>query len=321
MVSANRPPPSPDAEAVRRLDEGLVRALHALLTEANVSRAAARLGIAQPAMSRHLRSLRELTGDELLVRIGNRMVPTPRAESLLAPARRILNDMALIATGAGEFSPATAQQTFRLASYDFLPPSFFAGLVARVTRASPGSELVLRGIGERQVYIRQLGEGEIDVALTSRQDLPGHLRAASLFKDPVVCVLRQGHPLERQLTLDAYRAAGHVSALEQAPGTGGAMDALLQRIGVSPNTVLRTQYFGLIGPILLQTDLVLTTGTQLARAMAHQYPLAIVPFPGPIGPLRYSIVWHERSHKNPAQAWLRSEIQAAARELLATSHP
>ena len=203
----------PDSDPTRRLDEPLIRALYALLTEANVSKAAARLGIAQPAMSRHLRTLRELTGDELLVRIGNRMVLTPRAESLVAPARRILNDMALVATSGGKFVPATAQQVFRIASYDFLPPSFFAGLVARIAQASPGSSLVLRGIGERHEYLKQLGEGEIDLALTSREDLPGHLRAASLFNDPVVCVLRKGHPLARKFTLDAYRTAGHVSSL------------------------------------------------------------------------------------------------------------
>ncbi|RYY77586.1 MAG: hypothetical protein EOO24_44825, partial [Comamonadaceae bacterium] len=208
-----------------------------------------------------------------------------------------------------------AQQAFRLASYDFLPASFFAGLVARVTSASPGSSMVLRGIGERHEYLKQLGEGEIDVALTSRQDLPGHLRAAALLNDPVVCVVRSGHPLERKLTLEGYRKAGHVSALEQAAGAGGAMETLLQRIGVSPQTVLRTQYFGLMPPILLQTDLVLTTGSLLARSMASQYPLAVLPFPGAIAPLRFHMVWHERTHKNPAQTWLRAEIQAAAREL------
>eukprot|EP01032_Pedospumella_encystans_P002604 gene2604-3065_t len=69
----------------RRLDESLLRSLHVLLSEASVSQAAAKLGVAQSALSRHLKVLRQLTGDELLVRVGNRMVLTERAQALAAP--------------------------------------------------------------------------------------------------------------------------------------------------------------------------------------------------------------------------------------------
>src|SRR5436309_12406651 len=113
----------------RRLDEALIRALHALLTETAVSRAALKLGIQQPAMSRHLKALRELTGDELLVRVGNRMVLTQRAESLIAPTRRILDDISLLSRSGGDFTPAIASHTFRIASYDFLPAAFYAEVV------------------------------------------------------------------------------------------------------------------------------------------------------------------------------------------------
>jgi DNA-binding transcriptional LysR family regulator len=89
----------------RRLDESLLRSLHALLAEASVSQAAAKLGVAQSALSRHLKVLRQLTGDELLIRVGNRMVLTDRAQSLVAPTRRILADMSLLTSEATPIDP------------------------------------------------------------------------------------------------------------------------------------------------------------------------------------------------------------------------
>jgi len=98
--------------AVRRLDEALIRSLHELLSCNSISAAALRLGMSQPAMSRQLRTLRQIIGDPLLVRVGNRMMLTQRAESLVAPVRRILNDMALLPARVGPFDPQVAQSVF-----------------------------------------------------------------------------------------------------------------------------------------------------------------------------------------------------------------
>ncbi len=123
----------------RRLDESLLRSLHALLAEASVSQAAAKLGVAQSALSRHLKVLRQLTGDELLIRVGNRMVLTERAQALAAPTRRILADMSLLTSEAKPVEPGELRQSFRIATYDFLPRRFFADLVERVARQRPSA--------------------------------------------------------------------------------------------------------------------------------------------------------------------------------------
>jgi DNA-binding transcriptional LysR family regulator len=307
---------SSETEFGRRMDESLIRSLHALLLEASVSRAAARLGIAQPALSRHLKALRELTGDELLVRVGNRMVLTERADSLVAPVRRILADLSLLTGGGPDFSPATARQSFRLAAYDLLPKQFYADLIRRVTQASPDSEIAIRSPGDRFEHYAQLGEGDIDVAITIWPDLPPHLRATHLLTDEFVCLVRDGHPLtESEFTLDAYCRASHLSSLEPLAGEGTVVDALLSKLGVSVHTAVRTQFLGLAPSILANTDLIFSTGRLLAEQMAAEYPLKVLPFPTAIKPLRYNLVWHERTHKHRALAWFRAELIEAARAL------
>lgn len=307
---------SRELEAGRRLDESLIRSLHALLQEASVSGAAMRLGVAQPALSRHLKALRELTGDALLVRVGNRMVLTEHAESLRTPVRRILADLSLLTGSGDEFCPATARQRFVLAAYDFLPRHFYAELISRVTQASPDSEIVIRGLGERFAHYKQLGEGDIDMAITIWPELPQHLRSTHLLSDEVVCVVREGHPLAQEpLTLDAYCRASHLASLEQLAGQGSVMDALLSDLGVSVHTAVRTQFLGLAPEILASSNLVFSTGRLFAEQLARDHALKLLPFPVVIKPLRYSMVWHERTHKNRALAWFRSVLVAVAHDL------
>jgi len=306
----------------RRFDESLVRSLYVLLTEASVSRAAAKLGIAQPALSRHLKALRELTGDALLVRVGNRMVLTEKAESLVTPARRILADLSLLTSDGEDFSPAGLRQSFRLATYDFLPKQFFADLAARIARQSPESDIVFYGLGPRFEHYRQIAEGEIDMVITLWPELPAHLHARHLLTDDMVCLMRKDHPLmSAPLTLEGYRRSKHLSSLEHFPGQGTILDNKLAEMGVSVHTAVRTQFLGTAPSILAATDLIFSTGRLLAEDMATHHALAIAPFPGSVKPLRYNLVWHQRTHKNRAMVWFRGVVAEAARALAGPHAP
>ncbi|RZS30968.1 LysR family transcriptional regulator [Corticibacter populi] len=309
-------PPHSDEDAARRLDEPLLRSLDMLLTETSVSRAAAKLGIAQSALSRHLKTLRQLTGDELLVRVGNRMVLTERAQSLAAPVKRILADMSLITSEALALLPHELRLSFRIATYDFLPKRFFAELVERINRKAPNCDLVICGLGSHFAHYRQLADREVDVVITIWPELPAHLRAASLLTEPMVCVMRQDHPLASgHMTLDDFQRARHLVSLEHVPGQGTVIEAQLAELGIRIQPAMHTQFLSLAPSILARTDLIFSTGRLLAEDFTIGQPLAIVPFPAEIKPHRFRLVWHERTHKNRALRWLRNEITEVAREL------
>lgn len=305
----------------RRIDESLVQALDALLREGNVSSAANRLGIAQSAMSRLLKSLRELTGDELLVRVGNRMILTERAELLILPTRRLLADMSQLREGDGEFNPSEAQITFRFASYDFLPARFFSGIMARVTRASPGSSVVLTTLRTHVDQYRMLGEGELDAVITIHDEAPPHLRVVNLLTDKVVCLMRKGHPLLKMpFTEEAYKSARHLGSVDASMGRqGAAPNALSVHREMNIQPTVQAQYLGLTGDILVETDLVFATGQTFASSLAKKYELVMLPFPADVPPLHYRLLWHERAHRNSAQKWFREQIVSAAKDLKSLS--
>jgi DNA-binding transcriptional LysR family regulator len=310
-------PPEPEGDTARRLDEPLLRSLHALLSESGVSHAAARLGIDQSAMSRHLAVLRRLIGDPLLIRVGNRMVLTERAQELVAPTQRILADMSLLVSHAMARPLRSLRRSFRIATYDFMPKAFFADLAERVGREAPDCDLVIRGLGSRFEHYRQLADGDVDLVITVWPELPEHLRATSLLDEPLVCVLRPGHPMAEPgaLTLESFERASHLTSLEHVPGRGTVIDAQLTELGVTLRTLVHTQFLSLAPSILSRTDLVFTTGRLLAEDFAREHGLVIVPFPASIKPMRYRLVWHERTHTDHALRWLREELTAAARAL------
>ncbi len=313
VPSRRAAPPVPGLP--RRLDESLIRSLHELLSAANISSAAARLGMSQPAMSRQLRTLREIVGDPLLVRVGNRMMLTPRAEGLVVPVRRILGDMTLLLAKGTTFEPQVAKAAFRLASYDSLPAPFFASLVTHVVEAAPRATLEIHSLASTTETLRLLSEGELDALITTRRDLTSHLHARVLLTDPLVFVVRRGHPLALNPTAAAYRAAGHIGSLVQAPGTGGGLESRLLQAGLALRIQVRTQYLGLTPQMLCESDLVFTTGRTLGLAIARQAPLVVLPLPVPVDPLRYNLVWHERTHRDPAMGWFRKQVMDCARLL------
>lgn len=304
----------------RRIDESLVRSLYVLLAEGSVSSAAARLGISQPALSRHLKALRSLTGDPLLVRVGNRMVATEKGQSLLLPARRILADLALLSTHDADIPIKNLRRTFRLAMYDFLPSRFIAQLTRCISERAPYCDLVVNGLGSGFEHYRQLADGEVDLVVTLWPELPPALRASNLLSDELVCLMRRDHPLASgPWTVEAFARARHLSSLEPLPGHGSLLNSHLSDLGLSLDTAVRTQFLGTAAAILASTDLIFSTGSLLARDMAADGKLLIRPFPVAIKPLRFKLVWHERTHKDRALMWLRGELGAIVRDMRAAS--
>jgi DNA-binding transcriptional LysR family regulator len=128
-------------------DLNLLVALDALLAERSVTRAAARLGLTQSAASHALARLRRLTGDELLGRGRDGMVPTLRAEAMRVPLRRALEEIVGTLSSPGAFDPKTARVRVFIGTSDYAELVLLPGVVARLAREAPGVELRVLTLG------------------------------------------------------------------------------------------------------------------------------------------------------------------------------
>jgi len=304
----------------QHLDIHLIRILYLLLVEKNVSRVALKLNQPQPSISASLRKLRELTGDPLLVRGARGMVPTQHGESLLRPAKRILDETESLFVKKTPFVPQEEARTFNIAAPDYLDSQFLPNVVSLLRSDSPRSRIVIHNLGPGTDYLRMLSDGDMDLVIANWDEPPAHLHISKLFEDPIVCVMHAGSPYAKRtasdaMTLDDYLSLPHVAPSQMVPGYGGVIDSFLERQNLRRNVVVESAYFGLIPYMLTQSDLVLTTGRQFVRFYENSLPLKIFNVPVKFPSMRFYQLWHERVHQAPEHKWLRDQVTAAAKAL------
>lgn len=293
-----------------QLDLNLLLTLAALLEERSVTRAAKRLGLSQPAVSNALARLRETLSDELLVRNGARMVPTPRALEMAPLLHEALASLQRAVAPPRPFEPATTTDRFTLAATDFFEMVLLPALASRVCAAAPRATLDVRPIGESSP-VEALAAGELDGALGVFQTLPRGFYKKALGRERFVCVLRRGHPALAQvpLSLEAYAALAHVLVAPRRTGPG-AVDSALARQGLSRHIALVVSHF-LVAPLVVaETDLVATLPERVARMLAEKLSLAVLAPPVALSGFELSYLWHERTHDSPPHRWLRSLLEA-----------
>jgi DNA-binding transcriptional LysR family regulator len=298
-------------------DLNLLVALDALLAERSVTRAAMRMGVTQSAASHALSRLRKLTGDELLVRARDGMVPTLRAEAMRAPLRRALEDLTGTLSSPGAFDPKTARLRAFVGGSDYAELVLLPGIMARLVREAPGVEL--RVLMPGQDPPSELASGKLDFVLmpsTPGADAQG-IRRRQLLRDRFVCIARRAHPLAKTKTLSmsSFTAAAH--ALIAPWGMdGGYVDDALARLGLKRKVAVAVPHFLAAPHIVASSDLLLTVAERVAEVVARPLGLVVLAPPQELGLTGFtmSILWHERTHEDPARRWLRDVIVAEASE-------
>jgi DNA-binding transcriptional LysR family regulator len=302
------------ADCLADLDLNLLRSLQALLLERHVGRAARRLGTSQPAMSRALAKLRGVFADELLVRVGQTMQPTPRAVELTPPLEDVLGRVQDLVAGSG-FDPLTATGPLRIAALDILTYMLVPKLLTLLASEAP--KLDLQVIQWSHQWREHLESGDVDITVGQPAGREPGIYSQVLVRNTWACVLRRGHPaLTGRWTAKRFSELSHL--LIDVTGTGGGqVDTALARLGFERRIALRMPYVVLSPLIVAETNLVLTTARWLAETMAIHQPLVIKPVPVELAPVDLPMVWHERTHRDPRQRWFRRLLQRCAQEVAA----
>ena len=207
-------------------DLNLLNVFDAVMTELNVTRAAVRLNMTQPAVSNALKRLRHVLNDELFVKVPSGVSPTPKALELSQPIREALNQIRQTLEPT-EFNPATERATLTIALNDFMANLLLPPLVKILEDLAP--HINVRTIPNTHINAPMLLEqAEIDIAIGVFSNLPVRLRSHTLFSSPWICAMRRDHPLATHtLTLETYVQATHVLVTLTGESTG-LIEPLLQ---------------------------------------------------------------------------------------------
>ncbi|MHA6759539.1 LysR family transcriptional regulator [Streptacidiphilus sp. PAMC 29251] len=291
---------------IDRVDLNLLPPLAALLEERHVSRAAQRVNLSQPAMSRALQRLREVLGDELLVRGSAGYELTPRAERVQRQLVAILPRLEILFAGEA-FDPAAAAESFRLAGTDYPAMVFGPALFQQVFRQSPHSTVTFRGWHDG--VFDDLARGLTDIVFYG-VSAPPALRSEKLFEETFVCVMSADHPLSgrSRLDLDDYLRCSHV-VVNIVEGDQTVIDRHLQALGTPRRASLSVPYHAAAPLAVPGTRLVATLPLRLVAQHAQDPALRLVPAPEEIKDMSYHMSWHPRLDDDPAQRWLRHTIR------------
>lgn len=290
---------------LRRLDLNLLVTLDVLLSEHNVTRAAERLNFSQPSVSVHLAKLRDVLGDPLLLPGPRGMRPTARAEALREPLRQALDALEHAVAPPSPFDPAEANHTWRVAAADYAESTILLPVLAGLRLVAPGTRLAVLELMPSRIA-RQAERAEIDLAFHTSEGAPEALHRRVLFKEQYVLVGRAGHPrLKRRPTLAQFCALDHVIVSTDGGGFRGVTDDVLAEVGLSRRVVLSVPHFLFLMSVLANTDLVAMLPARLVRDSSV---LRVVEPPVEIPGYEMAMLWHERSHRDPAHQWLREYI-------------
>lgn len=298
---------------MRGVDLNLLVSLDVLIEEANVTRAAARLGISQPALSAQLARLRDLFGDPLLVpsETGRGMLPTTRALELRDPLHAALKDLEIVVRRPPRFDPTTDERRFAIAASDNATVVLGLALIERLkATAAPGIRLSFQ-TARGDLIAGQLERGDIDLMIGSHLMVQPAMKARKLIDERYVMVQRKGHPRgTAPLDLVAYCALDHVLVSTSGGSFRGFIDEQLEPLGYRRNVALSVHQFILAPMVVEHTDFVSTLPERFARRFADRVDIFELPFAAQ-GFSLYA-AWHPRSHADPAHRWLREQLVAVS---------
>ena len=295
---------------IRSVDLNLLVVFDAMVEHRNVTRAAESLGLSQPAMSAAVGRLRTVFDDPLFVKSGAQMRPTPRATELAAPVRLVLDTVKGDILKAPRFDPANAQRRFTILAPDIAEIKLLPLVLKRFAVQAPGATLRTLSIPVHSAA-ETLESGNADLALGYFPDLHrAGFYQQRLFDAHLVCMVRRKHPIfgnssnsGATITLKQYLAASHV--LVRPDGREHVFDQVLQERGLKRRVVLEISHYMSLLPIIAGSDLVATVPQDLAEVCARHADIRLLSPPIKTPAVQVHQFWHSRSHKDPANMWLR----------------
>jgi DNA-binding transcriptional LysR family regulator len=298
------------------IDLNLLVAFDALMSERNVTRAAARVGVSQPAMSAALSRLRKLFGDQLFLRSAEGLLPTPRARDLAEPLSQALGQIEATLVKKRVFMPEKATFTFNLGLSDYPAFVLLPSLLKALGERAPGASLIVHGFSARDHAVDLLDAGTIDVAVgVPPTPTDGRILTRPVLRDEFVTIVSKDNPAARRgMDIKTYLALSYVLVSPEGDRHGVVDQALAQR-GKKRSLGLTLPQMFVAPAVIARTHMTATVMKRVALSSPASRGLVLFPPPIALPEVEFDLIWHRRSDLHPGQQWFRSLIVSLAAAL------
>ncbi|GGI86776.1 LysR family transcriptional regulator [Shewanella gelidii] len=307
-----------------RIDLNLLVYLDVLLREKNVTRAADKLGISQPAMSNGLKRLRNLFDDPLLIRTSNGMTPTERAQELEPQVRQLLVGIEKAVQPRTEFDAVNSNRVFRMMASDYAEATLIPPLITKLRERAPN--IILDIMTPSDVSFPDVEQGRVDMVINRFDSIPLSFHQKVLWSDDFSCVISDHNPVLNKFNLEGYLSAHHVWVSKTGMGVGvgmdpsdvqrlGWVDDALDKIGAKRHITVFTRHYQQACLLAQRQDLIATVPSKMAKQQQHREGVKIVPPPFEIKPIKLTMAWSPLYQHDPAHKWMRQQINETAIEI------
>lgn len=296
-----------------QLDFNLLVTLDTLLAERNVTHAARRLNMSQPALSTRLARLRDVFDDPLLIPAQRGMVPTQKAMELQPRLHDALEAVRRVVAADSAFDPSRAKATIRIAASDYTQSALLLPLVHALRQEAPGLRIAWHNL-DLPALQGQMERGAVDLAISRPQTAPEQLRMRTLCREEYVLIARSGHPdVKGRIDLDLFCSLDHVIVSPDGGGFAGPTDTVLEAMGRSRYVALSTPGFLVVPRIVASSDMIAVVPARIARELRDR--LQVLDPPISVPGFELAMIWHGRTTTHPLQRWIRDRFVALAEKL------
>jgi DNA-binding transcriptional LysR family regulator len=299
---------------LRDLDLKLLVVFEAIYSTGNISRAAEKLAMSQPAVSNQLARLRELLDDPLFARGRRGVEPTVKAQTMIGPVREALGLIGRQFGDAAEIDLATYRRTFRISVPEVLEPILMSPIINLIAECAPG--ITIEGIQPRPEFAQDILSGTLDLACYGYPINSPEISVMPVVPVDLVVIARRNHPrIGKAIDAGALSSLGFVAlASDLRQMTMIDRDLLLH--GIKRRVVYGVPRLWSIAPLVADSDLIAFMPRPFAAYLASKFDLDIYEPPVSLPGMQIYMAWHIKMDGDPGHKWLREAMLASAYERL-----
>ena len=289
---------------MNRLDIKQLRVLHALLESKNLSQVARQMGLTQQAISEHLRKLRDLFDDRLLVRQGNSMVATPKALSMQYSIDEILKQLERLLE-PDVFTPKTYKGVFTISATDYATQALLPQLFHITRREAPGLKIIVRDFASDNVN-ELMAAGELDLLITFPEFIPDNLSYVTLFEEQHLCVTGYKNTFATEIfTLAQVAAHPQLVVSPSRANLRGSHDQWFAEKALKRHIVMSVPSFSAVPDILHTTDMIAFYPARLLpNNKVKEIEIEALP-----PTFKVIAAWHPRTSDSGIHRWLIEKLR------------
>jgi len=299
---------------LRSLDLNLMTVFEAVFEAGSITVAADRLALSQSATSHALGRLRDACGDDLFVRRGQGIAPTPVARRIFPEVKQALDAIRGAIAEAKGFDPATSTRRFELSLPHPVGPAWALDIRHRAMPVAP--DVVLRFV-TRTLPVddaERMRAGELDLAVDWVTPEDDRFVCRKLFEDHLLLVARAGHPRARPgVTLDALGREEFVRVHRRPGQVSEPLRELMEAVADLRWRLQVSEYLEV--PFLVaQSDMLGFVPRTLVDRAAVDLQLQAIELPESAVPIQVNLIWHETRRTDEGHRWLRDMVAETIRD-------